>query len=1052
MTEIIDNEGKKLSDALVREFKDASEVAIASAFFDVRGFGALEEGLRGKPLRFLIGHEPKEESKWKEEALRELERSVLEDLSSNEDELGYFGLIQRAMEYFSDPKREVRLYCRGNFHSKAYLAASPSLSNVRSGVAVVGSSNFTYGGLVSNRELNMLNTDREAVSELASWFEKQWAEPNSRDFKKEFIELLSNYVTTRSAYEVVAKALYETYKGELEQDPDTSSLRKVLMPHQLLSYKQCIEKLEKYGGVVLADSTGLGKTLVMYMLGVNALKQGRNVLLIAPKSVLETTWMEEFEKRQMFKNINTEMISAEPEILEEPQYKGRDFVIVDEAHWFRNPFSKRYSALRNYLVKNGAQVVLGTATPVNNSLLDLYYLFALYAKEDCVSDITGQSLRRVFEVNQKRWLNREPIRDLEPVLERLMVRHSRRGAQALSKDDPRLKFPERVLDTDPNSRYPAGVDYARVEEVFSSMNLSFYDLTIDKLGSELRTPEGEPLQRLVEAQKKEQLKELIKAIVQLNLFKRLESGYAAYRATLKSLDEYLERAVSYAQSKGVFVPPRMRAEPLFNLDEELPEPEQLFSKPKYSGYLEKCRLTEEEVRLFVESCLSDRVKIRELFALIPSDDSADPKFRAFERRLRSILSSMEIGSRNGVIVFTQYRDTALFLYSQVRAMGLGVPVRLVTGEESRDEDGRNREEAVIINRFRESGGVLVSTDVMSEGQNLQNAQYVINYDFPWNPVVVIQRVGRVDRLGSPYDKVYLTNMMPLNSDASDPRSLEHFLGVIRKLLTKLVAIRETIGLDASTLGEEAEPRDFGLQEALAKGDMSVLTRVQRELEEFVTDPIDALAKIFEDKGLDWLRGLPDGIGAYKKGEREALFVLFKDEAGRTYWRLRFFDGKHETLTSVSEIVKILFTGETDRKGERVDYENLIQRLVQVKQELLDDLTKAARKMDTIRGAPVEVTRDVRDVYNALAKLGSRGEKLAAIFRKRANDRALVQMLKDAWKKGKLLEEAERTLFSQTEEDQKYPFTRPLDYVLKPSEQSNPKPPKVWRVCWCWIKA
>jgi len=70
VTEIIDNEGKKLSDALVREFKDASEVAIASAFFDVRGFGALEEGLRGKPLRFLIGHEPKEESKWKEEALR----------------------------------------------------------------------------------------------------------------------------------------------------------------------------------------------------------------------------------------------------------------------------------------------------------------------------------------------------------------------------------------------------------------------------------------------------------------------------------------------------------------------------------------------------------------------------------------------------------------------------------------------------------------------------------------------------------------------------------------------------------------------------------------------------------------------------------------------------------------------------------------------------------------------------------------------------------------------------------------------------------------------
>jgi superfamily II DNA/RNA helicase len=118
---------------------------------------------------------------------------------------------------------------------------------------------------------------------------------------------------------------------------------------------------------------------------------------------------------------------------------------------------------------------------------------------------------------------------------------------------------------------------------------------------------------------------------------------------------------------------------------------------------------------------------------------------------------------------------------------------LVTGAGGYDDNGKSADEADIVKRFQKTGGILVSTDVLSAGQNLQNAQYVVNYDFPWNPVVIIQRVGRVDRIGSPYDQVYLINVLPESSSPEDPESLEFFLGLMERLYKRLEAIRSTIG-------------------------------------------------------------------------------------------------------------------------------------------------------------------------------------------------------------------------------------------------------------------
>jgi len=322
MTKIIDNSSEKLSSALREELSDLNEIAIASAYFNVKGYGAIRRGLADKPLRFLLGREPNETLKWEDEILRELEQE--------EDDTEYFELLQDAIQYFDNPLRQIRVLTGPFFHGKAYIGAYPSLKEIRRGVGVVGSSNFTYGGLVHNRELNMLNTDRQVVEELIHWFDEQWS--NSVDYKDTFLSFLRNYITTRSAYEVIAKALYETYKSRIDESLDNRKMLRTLYPHQVLSVRDASDKLENHNGVLIADATGLGKSRTALSLALDAIREGKKVLLIAPKSVLDTTWRDEMKGTSVhLESVTSEKLSSDPDYVIK-EHSDRNFIIVDEAH------------------------------------------------------------------------------------------------------------------------------------------------------------------------------------------------------------------------------------------------------------------------------------------------------------------------------------------------------------------------------------------------------------------------------------------------------------------------------------------------------------------------------------------------------------------------------------------------------------------------------------------------------------------------------------------------------------------------------------------------
>jgi len=1023
MTKIIDNSSEKLASVLCGEIKPLPEVSIASAYFNVHGFGALQDGIKEKPLRLLLGAEPTNSVKWEEEVLKELE--------DQEDDPDYFLLLQQCIDYFKKQTTQVRIPADGHFlHGKAYIAAHPDLQKIQHGVGAVGSSNFTRGGLLTNRELNMINTDREVVQELADWFNTQWN--SAKDYKTDFLSQLENYTTAHSPYEVIAKALYETFRENLEA-PENVAL-KGLWYHQRLSYRDAQKKLEDHGGVVIADSTGLGKSRTAISLAWDAKKEGKKVLLIAPRSILDTTWKNEMEKTDInLRTMGSEEISHDPDSLEK-QHPDADFIIVDEAHYFRNPGTKRYKALRDLVIKNNAEVVLCTATPVNNSLMDLYHILALYLREDCVQDICSDTLQGYFAAQQKRWLNDEPI-NMDNVLHRFVTRHSRALAKALDKEG-KIRFPDRVLDPDPRNRYTTTVNYSKVDQTIDDMKQKYYDLSVDLIWGELKLPGGAPISATAEQKQRESLKKLIKVLVKLNLFKRLESSTAAFLRTIADLERYIKASKRYAEEEGYFFPPALKGDFYMlasDLDDdeeaELPDPAELFSKDKYRKLIPRLKLSKEQIRDYSSSCDRDLKMISVLRSLIPAKDA---KLETFLDRATDIVSDLTKGEKNGLIIFTQYAATAEYLHGALRTHFPDARLFLTTGSACLDTDNKSCNKIEAVEDFMAHGGVLVSTDVLSAGQNLQNAQYVANYDFPWNPVVLIQRIGRIDRAGSDHKEIYAINVLPRDGNPDDPSSLEFFLGLMTRIYQRLEAIRTTIGLDASTLGEEAIPKDFGIQRALADLDGTILDALTRDLEQFTASAMDTLANMMKDKGEDWLRGLPNGIGAYKTAPTPALFILFKDEANDLHhWRFKDLHAD-TTNTTATEIINTILEEPNDNKGDQINYKPLIDHMKRMKRELKEEIESGHRREKTLAGAPPRSTKAMRMIIDALVKEPD-GEELAQLFRQQSNNYNLVRALTRALREGNLAEKA-RELLKQA----------------KTTQKQEPKPPKLKRICWCYL--
>ncbi len=1006
MSIIIDNEKRKMFDILNKDLRKLDDLYFASAYFNIGGFGLIKDTLKDKKLKFLVGRPPDESVTFDEEIVKEIEEQ--------EDNYNYYKLLKEAIDYFKNNDVEIRKRDGPFFHGKTYIGANPSLEEPEYGVAIVGSSNFTYAGLNTNMELNVENTDREILKELSEWFNKKWNE--ATDYKTEFLKFLENYTVTHTPFEIAAKALYETFKNDLDSAEKIKMMNLKLF--QKVSVLEATRILNNYNGVIIADSTGLGKTRTMIALAHEARLNNKKVLLIAPKSVIETTWKKEMEITDtMIEYVNSEYISANPDKFKD-RYKNKyNFFIVDEAHYFKSPSAIRYKALRELILYNHAQIVLGTATPINTSLMDLYNLISLFADDNSIEDITGTSLKGYFSANQKLLLNGKSF-DMTPVLERFVVRHSREFAIHTSNDS---SFPKRVIDKDPADKYVPDMDFEKLDEDLDKLHFIQYEFTVDKL-STMTTPSGAPLTPDQNKSQKEKLKNLIKIVVKLNIFKRLESSKAAFESTMNSIIGYLEKAINFANN-GYFLPKIVSDNILKDFDDDLDNDDiiDILNDDKYIHLKAKCKLSDEEKDEFIKYASEDINIIKYIISSLPHNDE---KLNHLMHRIKNIVKDLK--KPNGIIIFTQYTDTAKMLYENIK--NIGMLHYLTTGSSCLDND-KSSSVSDVVRKFQSDGGILISTDVLSEGQNLQNAQYMVNYDFPWNPVVLIQRSGRIDRLGSPYKEVVIINILPDNSNPEDPKSLEHFLKLIKKLYTRICGIKNTLGIDAPILDEDADPKDFGnIQKLIASGDENILNVISRNLEQFNSDPREKLLAIINEKGEEYLQKLPRGIGAYKLYNRDGVFALFKDDENNYYWRLEF---NNEIIKDPSQIVSILLDNyENDTSGESINYEYIVKKLKKLKENIINEYNE---NKNNVNASKIVHTLTNKDKI-IIGKLNQFDEELS-LFYMDINDEKLTD-----------------TLYDHINDDNFYKMAK--EFIEKYGPKNNiiddPKDLKLKRICWCLL--
>ena len=821
--------------------------------------------------------------------------------------------VAKLRNMISAGRVEVRAYARSRLHAKAYLCWYQQ-GHAEPGAAVVGSSNFTLAGFTGNTELNVRVTGDAEMTELRRWFDDLWQD--SEDISDALVNELNRSwaIASTPPYHIYLKALYELYGTELGAAaplPITSQDVE-LANFQVDAVSRALAMIEQYGGCYIGDVVGLGKTFI----GAEILRQLRvsypnegMPLIIAPAG-LRPMWQRVNETFGLGAEvISHSIITSAPDaefdeelgryidadvsghgIILEQEYPNRGPVLVDEAHNFRN-INRRSTGLRNYLDESDHKVILLSATPQNLGPRDIYRQLRLFldetnhglnieplALEDYFRNAElwhhyraeFENFRAEFKDWQKNGTTKTPpvppVRptvpraDVEQVLTPVFIRRRRKDVEELYAETATIggrpvRFPQPVL---------SNLEY-RLDKVYAKAG------PFDQLEAELREHMGARYRVIdyirPEAQEKQEYRDLFRArnriarLMHVLLFKRLESSIEAFRSTLNTLINS-NHNFRQALASG-FVPigdtaTRLLSGQSFDAAELLDilrQEEQRRQQRK----LEKAKLvhptTDFMVDRWLEELDADHALLSGIYDRVkgigPEDDD---KLHV----LRRFLNTSEVRSGK-VLIFSEAETTVEYLYSQLNPGGLNPEIARMTGST------RNQAEN-IVKRFAPTWNlgpnerllgpeirVLLATDIVSEGQNLQDCARVLNYDLHWNPVRLIQRFGRIDRIGSEYDKIHLQNMWPdLAVDAE--------LALTDRLHNRIQSFHDLIGLDSKLLSD-AERLNSNAMYRIYEG--KELPEIDEELDEVSANQraIALLQRIQEHDSDLWqtITDLPDGI-------------------------------------------------------------------------------------------------------------------------------------------------------------------------------------------------
>jgi len=737
---------------------------------------------------------------------------------TNEDEIG----LCRLAAQIRAKKLVVKLFLRHPLHAKLYLLYLPHPINPI--VAYLGSSNLTFAGLAKQGELNVDVLDHDAGKKLAKWFEDRWNDHRCIDISDELAQIIEQswarkdtlppyYIYIKIAYHLSQEARAGLTEFRIPRDFGDK-----LFEYQTAAVKIAAHHLNKRNGVLIGDVVGLGKTLMATALArIFEDDYGLETLILCPKNLVPM-----WEDYRDHYRLRARVMSISQVIREMPDLRRYRLVVIDESHNLRNREGKRYRAIQEYIKANESKCILLTATPYNKTYLDLSNQLRLFVPED--KDLGIRPERLLRQLGETEFIRRhqcsvrslaafeqtEYADDWRDLMRLYLVRRTRsfiqdnyaetdpsNGRKYLILDDgSRSYFPTRnpltakftINEKDPSDQY-ARLYATDVVDTINHLNLPRYGLGNYLAPSPHEPPtttEAKQLQDLSRAGKR------LMGFCRTNLFKRLESSGQAF---LDSIRRHIIRNYIYlyaiendqplpigTQDQGLLDARIYDADEdvlseLFDDDDEGGEAQvesndlqteadfKARAAEIYAGYSVRYRRRFKWLRplLFVEDLQKDLLSdVHALVGVLRKAGTWDPTQDAKLDALFDLLSKKHRNDK--VIVFTQFADTVYYLEKQLRARGL-TKMAGVTGDSSDPTSLAWRFSPVSNNKRlqitpQDELRVIIATDVLSEGQNLQDASIVVNYDLPWAIIRLIQRVGRVDRIGQKAENILCYSFLP----------------------------------------------------------------------------------------------------------------------------------------------------------------------------------------------------------------------------------------------------------------------------------------------------
>ncbi len=914
---IFDNLPVNYFDALVGYFRSSGYYKINQHLKDVEKIRILV----GIDVDHLISEAAKKGLEFnfntditREEFVREFKEDIQHSDYLNEVENGILQFIYDV----GIGKIEIKAHPDKNIHAKIYIFRPKNWNEHNSGSVITGSSNLSENGLDKNFEFNVELRDYDDVAFAYKTFESLWQE-SINILPSQITEITkTTFLNTNfSPYDLYVKLLIEYFGKSIEYDPESitdlpKGYRK--LAYQIDAVNDGYNKLLKHNGFILADVVGLGKTIIATIIAKKfyfANGYRTRILIIFPPA-LENSWRKTIRD---FEVPGVEYITnGSLHQIKHPE--DYDLIIVDEAHKFRSDESERFNLLqkicktrRKRKGNDGSiqkKVILVTATPLNNKPDDIRNQLYLF-QDSKKSTIDGaNNLQHFFRPLIEKYNKLKSERDhhkiatgvkeiyteiRNKIIEPIVVRRTRTDIRntpdywndivAQGVTFPNIEPPKQILyqlNSVTDELYDRTLSIVRD----TKNGLGYYRYQAIKFLSEDAKKQYQKATG-IDPKKADRISEQLAHIMRILLVKRIDSSFYAFKMSLSRFCKANEAMLKMIENGKIYLAPKINVND-FILDENEEELERILMKAETPDLIQVFEI-EEFSEEFIEGIKKDNALLKKL----NEDWNAiidDPKYDTFLYKINNELLKANFNDNNKLLIFSESKETSKYIADRLKEDGL---TKILSIDSSNQKEyaeviAENFDANIPLVEQKNDYNIIITTEVLAEGVNLHRSNIILNYDIPWNATRLMQRIGRVNRIGTPSKHIYIYNFFPTSRTDNE-------IELNKKAYMKLQAFHSALGEDSQIYSTSEEYDSFGLFE-----------KIPEEEKDERLEYLNYLRKFKDENPEDFIRiknGIPRRArtGRKNKSAKDQTITFIKNRKKDAFY-LIYSDSSVEELTFV----------------------------------------------------------------------------------------------------------------------------------------------------------